>query len=272
MRNILFAAAMVTASLNLAAPAHADVIVVTPNVNEAQAGTNNVNSPFGAAGNANRYVLQTQYAASMFSGLEIGSRLTSVGFRLALGSATNATALNYDDFTVQVGSGAHALGGLSRTFTDNLGADTIVARTGALTFAKGELKADACTSSRCRPRVPVNSFFTIDLTVPYTYTGGDLMLTFSSLLAAGTVGKIVALDAVDPYRVTSLNTVSTSGVGSVSTRGNVNFAYAPIMQFTFAPPLPPAAVPEPGSLALMLSSLVFVGAGIRRRRARGRPA
>lgn len=263
-RMIFSAMALASAAL---APAHATTLIVTPNANATTAGTNNVNSPFGAASSSNLYVLQVQYAASLFSGLAVGSQLTSVGFRLARGATTNNVALQYDSFAIQLGSGAKAIGGLSRNFSENLGSNTVLARSGPLTIARRALLADACTGRRCNPVVPVNSFYTLALTTPYIYAGGDLLITFSSMLAAGTVGQIVPLDAVDPYLVSTVSTVATSGSGSVfPTRGApVNFAYAPILQFGFEAPLPVAVLPEPGTWALMLIGFGVLGTAMRRR-------
>lgn len=264
--RILAATAFVVA---MASAAQATTLVVTPNANATSPGTNNVNSPFGANSTSNLYVMQVQYAASLFTGIEVGSQLTSVGFRLARGSTTNNRALVYDSFAIQLGSSTKAIGGLSRNFAENLGADTVLAQSGPLTIDRHALLADACTGRRCNPVVPVNSFYTIDLGSAYTYMGGDLLITFSSMLAAGTIGQIVALDAVDPYLVPTVSTVATSGSGSsFPTRGlPVNFTYAPILQFGFEPPLPAAVIPEPATWALMLIGFGALGTVMRRRTA-----
>lgn len=247
--------------------AEATITVVTPNQNLATPGTNNVNSPFGAAGSAQNYVMQVQYAASMFSDIAIGSQLSSIGFRLYTGAATNTRALSYTNFGIQVGSAARSITNLSRTFSDNLGADTILARTGALDIARHALLADSCTSRRCNPKIPTNSFFMINLTTPYTYAGGDIVFTFTSTLAQSTIGQIVSMDAVDPYLVSTVSTIASSSTGALPTRGTaVNFAFAPILNLSFEPPLP--SVPEPASWAMMLCGFGLVGSALRRTRAR----
>jgi hypothetical protein len=268
MRNIIFAGVMLAASSFMVAQQAEATIVVGPNQYATTPGTNNVNSPFGAASTSSVYVLQVQYAASLFSNVAIGSQLTSIGFRLAAGGTTNSKALQYNDFEIQVGSGANAIGNLSRTFSSNMGSDTIVARSGPLTIAKNAFKADACTNARrCTTIVPTNSFYTINFTTPYTYEGGDLLITLSSVLAASTIGQIVPLDAVNAQQVHTVSTTSISGSGSsFPTSGlPVNFTYAPILQFTFANPLP-AAVPEPATWGMFVGGFGLLGAATRRRR------
>jgi hypothetical protein len=268
MRGVIFASVIVAFCCAFTGSVQAATVVVTPNTDANQPGTNSINSPFGANSSSNLYVLQVQYDASMFGGVAMGSQLTSIGFRLAPGSTTNSEALTYDDFSIQVGSAANAIGSLSRTFSSNLGSDTILARTGALTIGKGQFPADACTRSRCKPMVPTNSFYTIDLTTPYTYEGGDLLVTFSSELAASTIGQIIALDAVDPLQVSTVSTVATLGNGSsfpTKTSSPVNFAFAPILQFSFESPIS-GAVPEPAAWAMMLAGFGLVGGAMRRQR------
>lgn len=269
MRKILLTGMMLAACCGMTAQVEAQTTLVVPGANADMPGTNNANTPFGAAGSASLYVLQEQFASSLFSNVAIGSQLTSIGIRLYTGAATNSKELDYTNFEIQVGTGANAMGSLSRTFSANLGADTIVARSGALTIAKNGLKADSCTSRRkCSTIVPTNSFYTLDFTTPYTYEGGDLLITFSSQLAANTIGQVISLDAVDPYAVSTINTMSTSGSGSAfpTIGGPLNFSFAPIVQFDFAAPQPAAAVPEPASWALMVGGFGLAGAAMRRRR------
>ena len=270
MRKRILAGALAIAGLGMAMPAAATTFVVTPNSNTSSPGTNNANSPFGAAGTSTMYVMQVQYAASLFSNVTVGSKITQIGFRLAPGSTTNSKALSYTNFGVQIGSAAKAIGSLAKSFSANMGADTITARTGALSFAKNALKVDACTTSRCKPKVLTNSFFMIDLTNPYTYNGGDLVITLSSTLAASTVGQIVTLDAVDPYLINTVSTnANNTSSGTMPTSGlAVNFFFAPIMQFAFEAPAAAATVPEPASWAMMLGGFGLLGTAMRGQRRR----
>ena len=270
MRAMLLAGLMAASALALAGPVQAqatDTIIVTPGANANTAGTNNVNAPFGANGGASTtsYVMQVQYAASMFSGIALGSEITSIGVRLSVGSTTNATALNYTNFSILIGSATNSVSALSSTYAANEAANTITARSGSLTIAKHALLADACTR-RCSGKATTNSFYTIDLDTPFIYNGGDIVFTFDAVQAADTVGKVVPLDAIDPWVVAGVGTVESAG-SSLPTRGtNGNFSYAPILQLTFAPPAVQAAVPEPASWALMLGGFGLVGGAMRRRR------
>ncbi len=220
--------------------------LIVPGANATLESEQNVNSPFGNS-NTNGFVVQLDYAASLFSSIASGTMITGIGFRLYSEDGTPAQDLHYTSFNVQIGASAKAPSGLSKTFASNLGADTVMARSGALTIAAGTFVGDQL----------VNPFYTINFTTPYAYQGSDLLITIRDTLADDTVGQFVPLDAV--AHSASLGSVGTGG--AASTKGAANFFYIPVTQLTFAS----TAVPEPASWVLMIGGFGLVGGTMRRR-------
>src|SRR5947209_2490446 len=163
MRNLALAAAV--GALLLAAPASAQV--VAPNAN---ATTEGGAAQFGVFGNGNATgtTFQTAYAASNFSAIPIGSQITAIGYRLDGGQATQLNAISYSTFQLQIGQSANAIGSLSNTFADNLGADTVLAING-LSIPGGSF-VDAAG-------INPNPFYLLTFDNPYIYNGGDLLVT-----------------------------------------------------------------------------------------------
>lgn len=201
--------------------------------------------PFGN-GSATSFFLQTAYATSALGTLTPGAVITGVGFRLNGGAAAPVGDLTYSDFTIRIGTSAMAIGALSTDFAANYGADTIVARTGALTVSAGSFIAGPAA----------NPFFTLSFATPYIYNGGNLLLTLDATRTDG--GGAVAIDAIPVGGLTD-----TSGMSTNSNPLN-HFLNAPIVQFQTA------AVPEPGSWALMIIGLGTVGGLMRGQSARRR--
>lgn len=224
------------ALLSTAVPAAATVAPVTYTSTEGGAAQT---WPFGN-GSATSYFLQTAYSASALGSMAPGMIITGIGFRLNGGAAAPAGDLTYSDFTIRIGSSANALGALSTDFASNYGADTIVARTGALTISAGSFVAGA----------GVNPFFMLNFATPYLYQGGTLLLTLNSVRSDA--GGAVPIDAI----AVGGGLTDTAGMSSNS-NPLVHFLNAPVVQFQTG------AVPEPGSWALMLVGIGTVGALMR---------
>jgi len=223
--------------------------VVAPNANATTEGTA---AQFGVFvnGSASGSTFQTAYAASNFSTVPIGSQITAIGYRLDGGQTTQLNAISYSTFQLQIGQSANAIGSLSNTFADNLGADTVLAING-LSIPGGSF-ADA-------PGINPNPFYILTFGTPYIYTGGDLLVTIRE---AGNATPL-SIDAVPAGGGTS--TVAFVGDASATSgESGINFFNAPVIQLVFGSA---SAVPEPSTWTMMLLGFAGIGLAIRRRRA-----
>jgi hypothetical protein len=239
------AAAVLAFILPLSFPERASASLTVPGAYTNSAGTSNANTPFGAAG-ATGFTLQLDFAASQLTTMAVGSLINGIGFRLYPFYGTINQILNYSEFDIQIGTSTNSIASLSTVYAGNEGADTILARSGALS-----IPAKSFVGTK-----RVNPFYTINFTTPYAYKGGDLLVTITDTVAADTIGTIVPLDAILPNA--SIGDVSG---GAGTTHGAANFSYAPITQLSYTA----VRVTEPAT-----SSILIVGAGltfaIRRRR------
>lgn len=188
--------------------------------------------------------MQIGFGERFFNSALAGQQITGVGFRLNGGESTNLTA-SYTNFDVYIGQSALPLGSLSSTFANNQGADTMLARSGALQIPAGSFATGA----------GANPFFFLDFTNPYTFTGGPLLLTIRRQADAP---NQIAVDATS-YNG-SVQTVS--GYSFDATSGSVDHLFPPVTAFRFAPAVT-NAVPEPATWALMLLGFAFVGGAMR---------
>jgi hypothetical protein len=236
------------AALSLTAGAASAADVVVPTANEAAAGASFQYGVFGN-GQALSSTLQVAVAASQLSAISIGSQITSIGFRLDEAFATIAGTVDLTRFDIRIGQSALALGSLSQTFATNMGADTVLARSGALTIAGGSLIGGQA----------VNPFYDVAFSTPYFYKGGDLLVTINRVSTASSVP--VAVDGIRQGGV--LHTVAINDANA--TTGLVNFFRAPIMEFGF---VAASAVPEPSSWAMMIGGFGLLGGAMRSTRRR----
>jgi len=127
----------------------------------------------------------------------------------------------------------------------------VTARTGALSFAAGAFPSGGSPNAFG----PLISF-----TIPYTYTGGDLLVTVRHTDPGASAN-------VDAQRDVNVQNVFADGDTAATATGSGGFA--PVVRLGFAPTAPAGAVPEPGTLALAgMGLLPLAGTILRRRRRR----
>lgn len=194
------------------------------------------------------------YGGGLLGGLTPGSVLTGFQFRRdgGFGSTPNADT-TYTSFDVTLSQSANAPGALSTTFASNIGGGAVAVRTGSLTFPTDSFPGGAGPNGFG----PLITFAT-----PYTYTGGDLLVTIrhtGAVSAIGTQGRF--LDAEADAGLQYLR-----ATGFTAATATVNQGLAPVVNFQFTPV---AAVPAPPAAALALMGLATAGGLARLRR---RPA
>jgi hypothetical protein len=221
-------------------------VVVAPNAETSASQGNPQYLVFGNGGNLG-YVFQAGYAASQFSSIPLGTKITSIGYRLASGEGTLTSEIDYSQFNIQIGKAAEPIGSLSATFAANLGTDTVLARSGPLDIAAGTFIGGGT----------VNPFYQIPFSTPYTYTGGDLVITIRD-----TASVEYNFD-VDGVAVGSgiTDTNAAYGTDSSATNGQSQFYNAPVIELTYG------AVPEPASMGIAAVAATAALLRIRRRAA-----
>jgi len=229
-----FAAALATLGI-VAAFAEAAVITVPAALTSTEGSGNYVIS------NLAGLTFQQVVSASQLTtgGLEPGSQITGLRFR-ANGPETTTTALSLTTLNISVGKSNFAPGSLTSSVAGNQGADTVLARSGSITFAANSFPVSGSP----------NLFgAVIPFTTPYTYTGGPLLLTINQsasnrvfrIDAAGTGSALAGTDFQSRQGGFNSTTVSTIN-------GTPSTAFYIATQYEFTPPAP---IPEPASLSLL---------------------
>ena len=197
---------------------------------------------------------QQVYSTSLLTSLAPGTQIMGMRFRADGGKQSLSSAsFNFATFDVRIGTSLRAPGSLSATVADNLGTDTIQARTGSLLLPGGSFPNDTSPS----PFGPL-----IDFTTPYIYLGGDLLLTVTHSAGGGDPLRWDAdlggatTSSLAEYR-------QTSGVLNSPTTNTSISAYALVIQFATAPAL---SAPEPGTMALLALGGLLLPRGLRRKR------
>lgn len=230
----------------------ANVTVTTPNGFAGTDATGSQSGPFVDTDRTFQYV----YAASQFAGLA-GHLITGMAFR-ANNSETGtkpSQAMNFAHYDIQLSDSVFTPGNLSTTFANNIGANVVTVRSGALTVPAGSFPTGG------NPNV---FGFVIQFSTPYLYDGQDLLVTLRHT-GQGNAGLDFFMDAIN----NSLSAVS-EGIGASSANGGYTatsipgkaagqsaIISAPIIQFLL--------VPEPASLSLFLIGIVGIGASRRKR-------
>jgi len=229
------------------ADARADVYVVPP----ANANTGGTGGTFTLT--QTDYTGQQVYGASLLSGLPVGAVIDGFRLRLSPGQSTETSATSSSHFDISIGPSAFHPGSLSTSTAGNEGPGTVLARSGPITFPANSFVGGANPN----PFGPLISF-----TTPYTYTGGDLLLTFSNTAFS----TAMVFDAQAGLFSTAEGRQNLGVYNSSTVPQDVD-GFALIVQFDYTL----ASVPEPSSLTLsglsVLAGLAYCCFGRRRTRA-----
>jgi hypothetical protein len=203
------------------------------------------------------YTGQQVFSASLLSGLPVGSVIDGFHFRLAPGQSTVTSAVSSSHFDISIGPSVFHPGSLSTSTAGNEGPGTVLARSGPITFPANSFVGGAGPN----PFGPLISF-----TTPYTYTGSDLLLTFSDTAFTSSV----IMDAQAGLFSNAQGRQDIGVYNSSTVPQNVN-GFAMIVQFDYVP------VPEPAAAMLLAAAapaLTGCAARVLRRRVRagGDPA
>lgn len=148
---------------------------------------------------------------------------------------------------LQLSSSLNPSGALDPIFANNIGLDAVTVRSGPYTLPINSMPGGTGP----------NGFFFVFFTTPYTYSGGDLLLTLRQNASSGL--PLLSLDGVAPADVTGVAD-SVRGGGADATSGQAQFSNIPITALQYTP------IPEPRSALLMLAVLSLpVWAAARRR-------
>lgn len=127
--------------------------------------SNSLNTPVRSAARTIQYV----YDSSLLASLPVGSQITGMAFRLNGGEASwPPSARTWTNFDVQISTSVNNPGALSTTFSNNIGLDVVTVRTGSLTIAAGSYPGGV-TPNGFGPEIAFST--------PYSYSGGDLLIT-----------------------------------------------------------------------------------------------
>jgi hypothetical protein len=197
------------------------------------------------------YTGQQVYAASLLSGLPLNSVIDGFSFRLAPGQSTVTTAISSPNFDISIGPSAFHPGSLSTTTASNQGSGTVLARSGPISFPANSFVGGAGPN----PFGPL-----IPFTNTYTYTGGDLLLTFSDKAFSGSA----VMDAQAGLTGTAQGRQNIGVYASTTVPQDVN-GFAIIAQFHYVP------APEPSTSTIsgltLLAGLAYRSVGRRRAKA-----
>jgi len=159
-----------TLSLALAAGAATADTIIVPMAAASTGGTGAYTTVLHSAARSYQVVIGTQH----LTGLPSGSVISGLQLRLASWQAYAswpAAGASFAAFDITLSKSNNPAGSLSTTYTDNIGPDAVQVRAGAINFGAGSLPGGA-VSPGFNQWGPVIVF-----TSPYTYTGGNLLIT-----------------------------------------------------------------------------------------------
>ncbi|MCA9672047.1 MAG: hypothetical protein KC503_40915 [Myxococcales bacterium] len=194
--------------------------VAVPTTSTASSATGGYSTLFGTS--ARTY--QVALAASALGALSSGARIVALAFRQTSwfgAGAAPASTITCGSFDIQLSSSNNAPGSLSTTFSDNIGADVVTARSGALSIAAASMPGGATH--------PTPNAFGADIafSAPYTYNGGALLIT----IRHSGCSQQILLDSGSPACSACQGQVGTSYTATTSSGNNpamiTRLRYAP---------------------------------------------
>jgi hypothetical protein len=204
--------------------ASASTVYVLNADNGAEAPANDT-APF-LSGLSEQYLL----AGSQFSSVPVGSQITGIGLRLDGGQSTITTAITATSFTVKLSTSLTAIGSMSGTLANNIGPDVTTVISGPLDIPGGSFVGGAGP----------NPFYFLTFSTPYTYQGGDLLVTVL-------LGSVTGSATVDANVHGSLEDSSDPGLP--------NFYNVPVLAFTYSAG---SSVPEPSTALLAVAGVCLL--------------
>jgi hypothetical protein len=175
----------------------------------------------------------------------VGAVINGFRLRLKAGQATVTTAVTSSNFDISIGPPAFQVGSLSTSTAGNQGPGTVLARSGPITFPANSFVGGAGPN----PFGPLISF-----TTPYTYTGSDLLLTFSDTAFSSSI----VCDATTGLPTTAAQGRQNVGVYNSPSVPNSFNGFAMIVQFDYDTP-----VPEPSG-CMLCGQAVLAGVAYRK--------
>jgi len=218
--------------------AHCAALII-PVIGEGDTGNNT------AVRNLER-TLQIAYSSSLLGDLLPGSYITGLSFRLnSPYPSWPDTELTWGSYDIQLSTSLNAPGFLNPTFDLNIGPDVTTVRTGPLTVASLSYSGGSSPNAFG----PEISFLS-----PYTYAGGDLLITIRH------TGNGVATQFMDSQSsAAGAHQAHYAPSYTASVADQTDPINTPVVKFSYS------AVPEPSTYALLL----MTGAGalwwVRRR-------
>ncbi|MBL8824804.1 MAG: hypothetical protein JNJ77_19615 [Planctomycetia bacterium] len=193
--------------------------------------------------------VQQLYGSSLLNGLPIGSQITGMQFRQNGGQPSGPSTVSFTpNFDIYLGPSNFPVGSLSTVVAANQGPGTVPVRNGSLSFGINSFPGGTSPNAFG----PV-----INFTTPYTYSGGDLLMTFTWNFTQ--VGNNIDWDFDNSLVGAQYRQSPESFYNSPTVSQNVPNG-ALVVQFQYA------AVPEPTTLALSGCAVLVAGAWYYRRR------
>ncbi|MBY0111480.1 MAG: hypothetical protein K2Y21_01560 [Phycisphaerales bacterium] len=197
--------------------------IVTPNALAGLDGSGGLSTPLTTAPRTIQWVI----ARSQLAAIPVGSVISGMAYRVDAGSAAwPTTAATFNQYDVSIGSALYPPASASLTFAANAGPDTVLARSGPITFLPGLIPGGST------PPFPNSFGIYISFNNRYVYTGGDLCIT---LRHSGGPATACFTDAITTSDAQSINVMAladfSSATGSVGAKTN-----APVLRLRYAPP------------------------------------